>query len=474
MMHDDLNLLEIMNGTIIAPAGCGKTHLIAETLRRNPTSKPVLVLTHTNAGVASLRSKLDRLKVSSSGYRLLTIDGWAIRLASSFPTRSGISADTLNLINAGRDYPLIRAAACKLLKEQHLNDILRASYSNLIVDEYQDCSVYQHAIIYYASQSLKTCVLGDPLQAIFNFGNDKLADWDKHVCQHFPIHTELNMPWRWINAGCESLGRWLLDVRSKLLLSHPIDLSLAPLEVQWVQLDGNNDHAKLLEASRVKSPVDDGGVLIIGESINPDSRYRIASGVQGAVTVEAVDLRDLINFARSFKLNSSSALSELAAFAQTLMTNVDKDILITRIQALIKGTIKKAPNSLEYSAIQFVHYPTFSNAIEFLVEINNQPGIRVYRSAILKACIDAMRLCHNNKNLTFVDAVMQIREQNRLLGRALPKRAVGSTLLLKGLEADVAVVLNANTLDASNLYVAMTRGCRRLIICSNSQILNPK
>lgn len=205
-MPNVTNLLEVINGTITAPAGCGKTHLIAETLKTT-WPKPVLVLTHTNAGVASLRSKLDRLNVASSKYRLSTIDGWAIRLASSFPMRSGITADTLSLTNPGRHYPLIREAAYKLLKEKHINDILKASYSHLIVDEYQDCSVYQHAIVYYASQSLKTCVLGDPLKAIFNFGSDGLADWETHVCQHFPIQAELDIPWRWVNAGCESFGR---------------------------------------------------------------------------------------------------------------------------------------------------------------------------------------------------------------------------------------------------------------------------
>jgi hypothetical protein len=34
---------------------------------------------------------------------------------------------------------------------------------------------------------------------------------------------------------------------------------------------------------------------------------------------------------------------------------------------------------------------------------------------------------------------------------------VGSTLLLKGLEAEISVILNAGGLDARNLYVAMTR-----------------
>ena len=49
---------------------------------------------------------------------------------------------------------------------------------------------------------------------------------------------------------------------------------------------------------------------------------------------------------------------------------------------------------------------------------------------------------------------------------------MGSTLLLKGLEAEVAVVLDAGNLDARNLYVAITRGSKKLIVCSESPVLN--
>ena len=49
--------------------------------------------------------------------------------------------------------------------------------------------------------------------------------------------------------------------------------------------------------------------------------------------------------------------------------------------------------------------------------------------------------------------------------------ALEEHLLLKGLEADVAVVLGADELDARHLYVAMTRGSRQLVICSQSLIL---
>lgn len=56
-------------------------------------------------------------------------------------------------------------------------------------------------------------------------------------------------------------------------------------------------------------------------------------------------------------------------------------------------------------------------------------------------------------------------------GRVLPRRGVGSTLLLKGLEAQVCVVVEGDKLNAKNLYVAITRGSNRLVICSRNPVL---
>ena len=69
------------------------------------------------------------------------------------------------------------------------------------------------------------------------------------------------------------------------------------------------------------------------------------------------------------------------------------------------------------------------------------------------------------------EAAVQVREQSRLVGRPLAKRTVGSTLLLKGLEADIAVVMDPSAMDRKHLYVAMTRGAKQLIICSRTQLV---
>ena len=469
----EIDLLAATRGTVTAPAGCGKTHLIAEALTRHAGAKPILVLTHTNAGVAALRGRLDRAGVPAKAYRLSTIDGWAMRLISTFPARSAHNPEILNLPNPAFDYPNIRVAAVRLLKAGHVSDIIAASYARLIVDEYQDCSIRQHVMVAYAAQTLPTCVLGDPMQAIFGFGQDNLAKWNEEVCAYFPLLGELSTPWRWINAGAEPLGRWLLEVRGKLLRGESIDLRLAPAAVSWVELDGTEDHQRRLAAARVRPPDGKGCVLIIGDSTSPESQRQFASQTPGAVTVEAVDLRDLVSFAKNFNLAASDALGRLAQFGQSIMTNVGAADLVQRVQSLARGTARNPPSDVERAALAFIRAPSHRAAVEVLVEIGKQGGVRPHRPAVLRACINALQLCHGSDDVSFHDAAIRMREQNRLIGRPLPNRAVGSTLLLKGLEAEAVVVLNADQMDARNLYVAMTRGSRALIICSSVPILNP-
>jgi DNA helicase-2/ATP-dependent DNA helicase PcrA len=242
--------------------------------------------------------------------------------------------------------------------------------------------------------------------------------------------------------------------------------------VSWVELDGTKDHERRLEAARVRPPAADGRVLIIGDSTSPDSQRRFASQTPGAVAVEAVDLKDLVAFAKGFDLDSPNALQELAEFAQSVMRNVAAADFVQRVRSIQRGTARNEWTEAEGMALSFVRDPSHRRAVDVLVELGKQAGVSAHRPAVLRACIRALQLCEGTEGLSFHDAAVRMREQNRLVGRPLPQRAVGSTLLLKGLEAEVAVILNAGVLDARNLYVAMTRGSQRLVVCSGSPILN--
>ncbi|MER8395729.1 UvrD-helicase domain-containing protein [Mesorhizobium sp. M0959] len=470
MAPAEIDLSAIGRGLVIAPAGCGKTQLITDALARHDGAKPILVLTHTNAGVAALRGRLEKAGVKPAIYRATTLDGFAIRLISTFPQRAGHDP---RIVTGGRpNYEAIRDAAARLVAAGHVHDILAASYERLFVDEYQDCSIRQHALVTWLAQSLPTAIVGDPFQSIFGFGADRLADWNKEVIAFFPVSGELTTPWRWNNAGAADLGNWLLSIRRDLAKAAPIDLRTAPAGVQWIQLDGRRDDALRVAAAAVEAPGDT-KVLIIGDSTDPRGQRRFARRVDGAVTVEAVDLRDLTDFGASLDISDTRALSVVADFAENLMSNFSAADLVRTIASARAGTLGRALSDMEQAAVAFEEERTLFRVTDLLVTINRAGGVRCYRPAVLAAAQRALQLAGSAGGSSFQEATVAIREQSRLVGRPLARRSVGSTLLLKGLEADISVVLNAGALNARNLYVAMTRGSRRVLVCSPSPILNP-
>ena len=68
--------------------------------------------------------------------------------------------------------------ATKLLDAKPLKTVIKSSFSRLIIDEYQDCTVLQHKMILALSKILPTHILGDPLQGIFEFRNNPIVDMD--------------------------------------------------------------------------------------------------------------------------------------------------------------------------------------------------------------------------------------------------------------------------------------------------------
>lgn len=104
--------------------------------------------------------------------------------------------------------------------------------------------------------------------------------------------------------------------------------------------------------------------------------------------------------------------------------------------------------------------------------IEKLPDVKVYRQDFLydiyKTLQDADGL-----GISATESTELNRNILRRKGRKIQEKGIGTTLLTKGLEFDTVVVLNAHRFtDERHLYVALTRCCKRLIIISNSCILN--
>lgn len=458
-------------GSVVAPAGCGKTQAIVDALKTYD-GLPVLILTHTNAGVGALRERLKAAAIPKSRIRLATLDGWAMRLVASFPGLSGVVLDKAGTI----DYPAIRRGALKILGSNGLDAPLKASYARLIVDEHQDCSIDQHALTVALAGRLPTVVLGDPLQRIFDFKPGELPDWDGVVATDFPVVATFSTPWRWNNAGEPDFGAWVLDARTRLLAGGSLDLSSAPPNVKWVKKGSDAAGIPLVQRGAVAAvkPGPKEGLLVIGDSRSRDSRSKFARGAAGMNVVEPVDMGEMIDAAGA--IERSEGVKRLGAtlnFAKATMTGVDIEAMATRLTSLAKGSARSPATVGETACLATLADDGYA-AMATVLEALPQENRRVFRRQMHAGMIEALKRAAARPGLGLAEAAVAVREQYRAVGRALPTRAVGSTLLLKGLEAEHAVILDADAMNPRHLYVALSRASRSVTVISSAQILTPK
>ncbi len=464
------NLAARPRGLVVAPAGCGKTQVIVDSLKGGGDDT-ALVLTHTNAGVAALRARLGRAGVAKTRYRLATIDGWALRLVAAFPSLAG-------LVVKGQvkpNYDALRKAAAKAVESGALDGPIRASYGRLIVDEYQDCCNHQHGLVLALADRLPTSVLGDPMQRIFDFRPGSLPDWTTVVCRDFPVVQTFQEPWRWTNAGERAFGVWVLQARADLEARRGVDLASAPSNVRWIAkpADANALAAAQRQAvSHVRSSASD-GLLVIGDSMKPATRTEFARLSPGLQVVEPVDLKDLLEAAE--RIDGTRGVDRLEAvlgFAARVMTGVDNSALAVRLESLANGRARTPADDREAGCLAFLQNDDWTNVLAVLDAFAAHASHRIFRREVFNAMQDALRKA-GAQGLTLTEASVLVREQRRATGKPMPQRAVGSTLLLKGLEAEHAVILDADAMNARHLYVALSRASKSLTVFSSQALLNP-
>lgn len=109
-------------------------------------------------------------------------------------------------------------------------------------------------------------------------------------------------------------------------------------------------------------------------------------------------------------------------------------------------------------------------ALEGLRQI---PKTRVWRRELFYAMLRSLREHSTGKHADLKTAAWEIRNSTRHAGRKLGQRIVSRTVLVKGLEFDHCVILDADSLTVKDLYVALTRGAKSLTILSKTQTLTP-
>ena len=466
------------SGYVVAPAGYGKTHLIAESTARSAGRQ--LILTHTYAGVNALRRKMRVLGVSDKLYRIDTIASWALRLSLSYSRTSGWE-DARPTDN--EQWSALYDTCAHLLDHEFIRRIVRASYDGVYVDEYQDCSMAQHGIVVKLGRALPSRVLGDPLQGLFDFGGQTPVDWARHVEAHFVRLGVLEVPHRWIQAGGNALGTWLNDVRQRLQHGQPLDLNAdRPDAVRVIHTDPDPQTLFRSQGNTCRyfncEPTHTVVAIHKGSQQYKAKCHTLSRNLSGIFSsIEEVEGKALFSFIRRVdKARTEAArLTELITFAKQCMTAVDGSLPAGTLRGErvnIRANTRNPEATRKANA--YLAEPTSAGLISFLLSVKSTAGVDVIRADLFNRALGVLRKHVLHPELSLAEAAEKYHGEFRYRGRPVGRRKlIGTTLLVKGLEFDHAIVLDAASLSKKELYVALTRGARSLTIVSTNPVLNP-
>lgn len=463
MKAEEIALIQSkQNAAIVAPAGHGKTEMITDLV--NKLSGKKLVLTHTNAGVDALQQRMSRKNISKEKYYLSTISSFCMKWCDAYPNTAGIDSSVKMTDN--KYYAMVHTGSARIFQNEWARKVIEATYSCIIVDEYQDCVLVQHQIFVELNKTLPVYVLGDPLQAIFGF-KEKLVSW-KNIC--FDVTRVETYPWRWKKTN-PALGQYLNDVRSQLLPG--------------------------LDGQRVKlstTPSQEAVHRIGTSSLYDGTIFRIANQYETVLYIAKWEA-DTIAFSKGtvglFQHDEPQNLKILYEATQ-LLDNDDGYVIAKAIYDFIgkcasgvATELKSYDNHIKNGNFEFSRikkHPEFGKRMERLYKyhghndmmavldwIKNEPEFRIYRRELFTEMQRSIRRARD-LDISITQAAQEIRmipgNQSKYAGF---KKLASRTLLSKGLEFE-CVIIDLSKVEqnayyrysATEMYVAMTRAMKAI------------
>lgn len=463
------SLLSSMPWSVVLPAGCGKTELLAAMAASTaPENKPILVLTHTNAGVDVIRKRFTKYGVKPDQARVFTLDTWAKMFNDHFPLLGGTA-----IVPANADLWLaVRLRAEVILRSAHIGDILAATYSAIIVDEYQDCSELQHRIVVAMGQHLPVGVLGDPLQGIFDFGSG-VVDWPT-VETAFRPEDLTPTPHRWSSRN-PSLGSWLLAIRPRLVAGGIIDLSAAGVPIAWQQstADMSGERSYCLNAANTAGSAKQ--VVILRQQ--PAQCYDFARRhlLNKYAVAEEIECKVVGTLAKAIDdADGGKVAAAVIKFVRNCCVGCPTVFNPALVTAYSQGNLKRYNANNRYAAIYdalnlIVSQPTTTNVKQALTAMRavSQRVFRWEAWRVAMQMLDELGYASGSA----VKQLQDVRNRSRYGNSSNSHHSISRTLLVKGQECDECIIVGADGMSARNLYVALSRGIDKVTIFSQQPIL---
>jgi DNA helicase-2/ATP-dependent DNA helicase PcrA len=463
-------------GSVVAAAGCGKTEQIALAVAalsatESGTARP-LILTHTFAGVDVIRKRLSKMKVSAKSYQLDTIASWSLRFATAYPKTSKISSPSPV---TNDDWDELYPVATRLVASGTVDDVLSASYSRIFVDEYQDCVADQHTLITSLNRVLPVCIFGDPLQSIFKFAG--AIDWDSDIEPYFPQLLKLTKPWRWSKEGANSaLGIKLAELRKSIEAGTALDFTNDRDGISRLSLPIDPRFRSTAIETLCRETMElEGTLLVVADSQSDNRRAKMIERLakQKFSALEPLASKTLTKHAKAIEeATDGKRLEATLAFLKACMGGVTKEFS-DGVASKHKGGKAKR---LKYGGLLDVgdrvdRADGFREVLPLVEGFMDRDDTYPYRRELLSAIISGLRTV-DAEGGSLIDAVTDFQTRSRHLGRHIPRRSIGSTLLVKGLEVDHVIIVEYPKMTGEDWYVALTRAVKSVIILSRSAVIS--
>lgn len=462
---DALLVRHAMPCSVTLPAGTGKTEIIAAMTRLAADARErALILTHTHAGVDALRQRIKAMGVQSNAVRIDTIASWSHRLVRHYPHLAGITVPSEPDWTASALY---YQGATRVVQASSLQKVLGATYAFAIVDEYQDCTSRQHALTTAVAAAVPVAVLGDPLQAIFGWDHDDpLPSWRDEIQPLWPDQRIVAYPWRW-HGHNRQLGDWLLAIRDDFSQQRPLRVG-DETPVRWVPSEEYRAMVRVCRELRTEFPND--SIVAIG--MRDHDCHGVARNLNGSYSVmETIEGQDMISFARIVDEGDAARLAAATArWGKTCTSGISKLINSSDVRRLedgrpITGLRRPGAEAAQEHLSAILTNPSPAAVRKALDAIGQLPGGATYRHDAWYTVLTALRAAEV-KGQSVIEAAVQHRNRTRATGRRASLHTISRPTLIKGLEYDHAIILDADQHDPTSLYVALTRARKTLTVIS--------
>jgi DNA helicase-2/ATP-dependent DNA helicase PcrA len=316
------------------------------------------------------------------------------------------------------------------------------------------------------------------LQGIFDFNGETLVDFDEDF-NDFEKYPNLTEPWRW-EKNNPGLGECLKKIRSLLEERKKIDLDLFNTCIETLLINENDKYEYGSDYNKkIWNLLQDDNVLIIHpESPNKNARKKFVSLFKNKYfLIEAIDDKDFYKFSKEFdKMNTSNFCNILYKLFIKLFngkTSIKKWFNENGVKEKRSESDKNLVHPIAEDIKKIKQKYSLTLILEILKETKKLPEIKCYRVELFNCLCRALEKAEC-KNISVYEAMKEIRNIKRRIGRKIEGKCIGTTLLTKGLEFDTVAVLDAHKFNCpKNFYVAITRACKKLIIFTNNKILSP-